>query len=334
MLNWLSEFYWSKNKETTRLVDQFLLENFSEYGGLAFHLKRRKQTSQTKIKSFFVRMGYEIGSGGENRLDDIIPLCSMVELLNVGNYIIERSIDENNKDFSKLGYKIRELVLNSEFIDGDEREIFKSIIKDTNDYLYLDNSFLVLKDPLVSKDEFMGIYEKKCCLVGGNVYSNCLKLGYLKSRNSDSTILHHLSKIGLIFGTAYQMVHDIADLLPEELKRFQEDFKYYQKQYNSIRKKKLTLPIFFAMYEWTDIDKKKLLHMIEKCNYQFITKLFLEKKIVKKSKTFIGDYLKKSNKSFYYLPKNDWVDCLKFGINAVNSNVFWKHFKKLYAEIA
>lgn len=126
----------------------------------------------------------------------------------------------------------------------------------------------------------------------------------------------------------------IADLLPEKLKRFPEDFKYYQNQYNSIRKHKLTLPIYFALYEWKHFDKKEFLKAVEEKNYNLITQIFLKEKIIKKCKTYIRKSMKGIESEFKFLPDSIWRSVLKVGVNAVNSNIFWKYFKKLYAEVA
>lgn len=329
----IEKFYSEKNRETTALIDEFLLKNFSQDSEILSHIKRRKETAVTKIKSFFVRLGFEIGNESKENWEKTVPLCALVELLNIGNYIIERDLDEENQDKSQIGYRIREQVLKSKFLDSDEKEIFKLMIQGIDKYLKIDNEILLWNKSFDYK-KFLEIYERKCFLVGGQFYKHCIELGYNKSKNKSNIIKEHLLNIGKIFGTAYQMTHEVADFLPEKLKRFPEDFKYYQNQYNSLRKRKLTLPIYFALFEWKKFNKKLFLKLVEEKKYDLITEMLLKAKIIKKSKTFIRNYVKPLRKEFNYLPKNIWVDCLKFGVNAVNSNIFWKYFKKLYAEVA
>lgn len=330
----VEKFYSEKNRETTKAVDKFLLEHFSSDQEIKYHIIRRQKTAQTKIKSFFIRIGFEIGNTkNQNDWETIIPLCAMAELLNIGNYLIERSIDYDQKGDYKLGYKIRKIVLSSKFLEPYEKDIFSLMINGINEYLKTDNEVLVWDKP-INKSVFFKIYQEKCFGVGGQYYGHCLELGYLKSENRDKIVKKHLIRIGEIFGTYYQMVHEVADLLPEKLKRFPEDFKYYQRQYNSIRKHKLTLPIYFALYEWKKFDKKMFFETVEKENYDLITKIFLKEKIIKRCKTYIRKSMKEAESEFKFLPDNIWRPVLKIGVNAVNSNIFWKHFKKLYAEVA
>lgn len=330
----VENFYSEKNRETTKAVDEFLLEYFSDDQKIKNHIICRKKTAATKIKSFFVRIGFEIGNTkNQNKWEIIVPLCAMIELLNIGNYLIERSIDRNQKEDFKLGCKIRNMVLSSKFLEPHEKDTLNLMINGIDEYLKTDNEIL-LWDKTINQKSFLETYRKKCFGVGGQYYGHCLELGYLKSENRDKIVKKHLIRIGEIFGTYYQMVHEVADLLPEKLKKFPEDFKYYQKQYNSIRKHKLTLPIYFALYEWKKFDKKMFFETVEKKNYDLITKIFLKEKIIKRCKTYIRKSMKEAESEFKFLPDNIWRPVLKIGVNAVNSNIFWKHFKKLYAEVA
>lgn len=330
----VEKLYSEKNRETTKAVDKFLLEHFSSDQEIKYHIIRRQKTAPTKIKSFFVRIGFEIGNTkNQNDWQTIIPLCAMVELLNIGNYLIERSIDYNQKEDYKLGSEIRKIVLSSKFLEPHEKDKLNLMIDGINEYLKTDNEILIWDKP-INKSSFSKVYQEKCFGVGGQYYGHCLDLGYLKSKNQDEVVKKHLIKIGEIFGTYYQMVHEVADLLPEKLKRFPEDFKYYQKQYNSVRKHKLTLPIYFALYEWKNFDKKEFLKAVEEKNYNLITQIFLKEKIIKKCKTYIRKSMKEVESEFKFLPDSIWRSVLKVGVNAVNSNTFWKHFKKLYAEVA
>lgn len=332
----VENFYSDKNQETTSAVDNFLLEHFSDNKRIKNHIKRRQETAPTKIKSFFIRIGFEIGNNGKYGWERVIPLCALCELLNLGNYLIELGIDADNQEESELGYEIRKLVLDSNFLEDYEKNVFKQMIEGIDKYLKIDNEILVW-DKKFDKKKFFENYKQKCFLVGGQYYAGCLGLGYLKSKNQDTKIKDHLIKIGEIFGTAYQMLHEAADLLPESLKRFPEDFKYYQKQYNSIRKHKITLPIYFALFEWKSFNEKLFFELVGRKDYKdynVITEMFLKEKIIKRCKTYIRKYSKTVKPEFKYLPKGEWTKCLKFAVNAVNSNIFWKHFKKLYARVA
>ena len=322
--------YSQKNRETTKAVDTFLLKNYSDNKEILRHIKHRQETSPTKIKSFFIRLGYEIGGGKD--WNEIIPLCAMCELLNIGNYLIEQGIDEVDGSKAKLGHLIRKLVLESKFLTRDERGIFKKMIEGINEYLEIDNKVLLWRDKIDAKN-FFRLYKKKCFLVGGQFYGHCLELGFLRSGSVKKDVKKHLIQIGQIFGTYYQMMHEVADLLPESLKRFPEDFKYYQKQYNSFRKRKLTLPIYFALYEWKDFNKELFFELFENDKYEEITEMFLKAKIIKKCKTYIRKSMGKdlaSGESPWNAIDGIWVDSLKYAVNAVNSNRFWQLFRQLY----
>lgn len=241
----IERFYSNKNRETTRAIDNFLLKKFSDDEQLKNHIKCREKTSTTKIKSFFIRIGFEIGNSNKYDWKDLLLLYALCELLNLSNYLIERGIDKNNQNDLNIGYKTRGQVLENNLLRKNERIIFRQMINDIDKYLKIDNEILVW-DKKINKKNFLKNYKQKCYLVGGQYYGQ----------------------------------------------RFPEDFKYYQKQYNSIRKHKITLPIYFGLFEWKSFDRNLFFDLAKKGGYETITDIFLKEKIIKRCKTFIRKYNK------------------------------------------
>ena len=349
-----ADVYFRYMKETSNVVDNAIikliepLKNINEdlYKSVLYHPKRRKSFATPKIKPNFVRLGYEICNG--KNWKKIIPACVAVELVNLSWYIIDSMFDEkggawtkdkiNNEIISAL--ILRQIAFNVlddlKYSDKKINEI-KTLLNEMNYYIslyqFLDLNVITLKNLNKFKkfEKYLEQYEKKCYSVGGKFYENCLKIGALLA-NANQKQIAALSKFGNYFGIAFQIVHEVGDLIPPEKKSYPEEFKYYQDQYNSIRYKKLTLPIYLALSRWKNIDKKKLLKLINKSKkskneFTEITKLLATKKVIKYCKHFTKRYISKAKSYLKEFPENKSKALLSATTAGIKSNVFWRILK-------
>lgn len=351
-----SDVYFKYMKETSEVVDGAILESINPlkrtnedlYRLVAYHPKRRKAFNTPKIKPNFVRLGYEV-CGGRN-WKKIVPACVAAELSNISWYIIDSMFDEKGGSWSKQ--KINNEVLSAlvlrqtalkvldeleDFPENKTNEI-KTVLNEMNYnislYQFLDTNVLKLEnlDEFKNFEDYFKLYEKKCYFVGGRFYEGCLKTGAILA-DANQEQIDGLSEFGKHFGTAFQIVHEVGDLVPPKEKSYPEEFKYYQDQYNSIRHKKLTLPIYLALTQWRNIDKTNFLELInnpEKSEKDFveITKILASTKVVKYCRHFTKKYVYAAKDSIKDFPESRPKTLLSATTAAIKSNVFWRTLKK------
>ncbi len=348
--------YFEYMKETSKEVDDSILKLIEPLKGInkelwkqvLYHPKRRKSFATPKIKPNFVRLGYEV-CGGKN-WRKILPACVAVELANISWYVVDSMFDEKGGSWPKE--KINNEVLSAlilrqmAFKALDELKGFpkekvneiKTLLNEMNYnvslYQFLDISVLKIENLGKFKDfdDYFKLYEKKCYFVGGKFYGNCLKIGALLANASQKQI-NALLEFGKQFGTAFQIVHEVGDFIPPKEKSYPEEFKYYQDQYNSIRHKKLTLPVYLALTKWRTIDKTSFLKLVNKPkksekDFTAITKTLASKKVVKYCKHFTKKYIDKAKASIKIFPKSKTKDLLSATTTGIKSNVFWRTLKK------
>lgn len=351
-----SDIYFGYMKDTSKIVDEAILEVIEPlkyvhkgiFESVLYHPKRRKDLATPKIKPNFVRLGYEI-CGGKN-WERILPACVAVELVNISWYIIDSMLDEkgeiwlkekiNNEVISAIILRHLAFKIMDELKGFPEDKVnkIKTLLNEMNYnvslYQFLDINVLKLENlnKFRKFDNYFKLYERKCYLVGGSFYGNCLKIGAFLAGASQKQI-SDLFEFGKYFGTAFQMVHEIGDLIPPKEKSYPEEFKYYQDQFNSIRHEKLTLPIYLALTKWKNIDKKSFLEMIKKPqksdeDFIEITKILASKKVIKYCKRFTKKYIAKAKDCLRDFPENEAKDLLSATTTGIKSNVFWRILKK------
>jgi len=105
----------------------------------------------------------------------------------------------------------------------------------------------------IGEDEYFEIIRKKTA----SLISSCSAAGAKSVKTSDETV-HKMKEFGIMLGIAFQIKDDLID--------FQSDNIAGKPSLNDIKEKKLTLPLIHALQNAAELQKRKILHLLNNNN--------------------------------------------------------------------
>ena len=347
------ELHFERMKETSNIVIPFIKGAYSDikrengdlFEALNFFIKRRTKKGQCLLRPYLVRLGYELT--GRNNWIDIAPACAAIELFNISTYQSNIAFDGKKgiySSYQKSNQFISSMIslelaiktlhkLKTNFPDKTTSTIIERLLETNNDiYIgqFYDLNELTVKslNLSMSEREYLSLYLKRCKKLGGSLTSLCLEIGFFLGEG-DILLIDPLKRIGMILGTAGQIVNDISDFLPLENEEYEEyKIKGYESQFSDFRKGKITYPLFH------------LLNVVSKERREIIIAALMRKQIdvtmmeeirrclnrygsITSAKRIVLSYYKEIKKEIKIFPKTRSRDFLSVAFSSLITNKYF-----------
>lgn len=259
------ELYFAKMRDTAEKVIPIIVSAYKDMehpdrDSLNIFLKKRTKPQQCLLRPFLVRIGYEFS--GKCNWESIILACAAIEVFNISTYqsnIAFDSKNSTNSDSLKSNQFVCAMIsLNKSIqliysMENIPKEIICKIIKrihEVNNDIYFGQS-IDINDIHISKidlsmsiEEYLhNVYFKRCNKLGGSLTSLCLEIGAMLGNINDE-IIDKMKTIGMLFGTAGQILNDLADFIEIDKSNSLDNYK---EVFSDIKNGKVTLPIFIML---------------------------------------------------------------------------------------
>lgn len=344
------KIHFERMRETSRVVIPLIknaytnigLQNQSLLDSLNVIVNKRTNTNQCLLRPYLVRLGFEL-AGGSNWID-IAPACAAVEIFNISTYQanvvfdnktgICSDLQKNNQFISSM--ISRELAIDtiqklrkcygesiiSKIVDG-----FHMINSDIYIGQYYDLNVLTLNNLTLSmpEDEYLPLYIQRCEKLSGNFISLCLEIGCLLGGCNDY-LFYTLKKIGILLGTAGQMVNDISDFIPPNIYT-----SVYKTSYNDFKMGKITYPYFVLLKNSSKEQRQKFLDKRKQADIgemSLLVEYFYRSGSLGKTKKLIISLYKQLKREIRKIKNTEQRSFLSLSASSLLSNKYFAFFRE------
>lgn len=314
---------------------------------MGLFVRRRTNDAQPLLRPYFVRLGYEVCGGTDWR--QIAPACAAAELFNISTYQANVAFD------GKLTVKTQEqraeqfacsmismglandVLMGCSVAPGVVNRISLNL-QHVNSEIYrgqlLDLRVLNL-NAITGRsdfDELYRLYELRCRLLGGELTAWCFSTGaVLAGANGQDVSV--LTNVGLLMGTAGQMVNDIGDFVPLRESQSHNESERYQLPFSDLLSGKATFPVLYA-FEAGDRDACHMLvsvwhgEMREPVSLLRLTERLNVIGAFSSAQRIIGKHTKAVRKAIRLLPNSAARDYLLLSVSSLTHNKYFSYLRQ------
>jgi len=275
--------YFSRMRETSEAVDEVIFksleplkqQNSGMYDAVATLPEKRK--GLPKVRAHIAREAYAICNWSDSN-SNWVDLAAAVELtlneMYYKNQIFDSKAGCSNNDKERLvenwtadsySRDLAEQVLRENYAEKPE---LIDILRESNmiftrgEYLdVLQNTYSEVKD--LSFEKQMKLCTQRIYEINASFFEKCAKMGAILAGETNDSKIQALSEFGRDYGTALQIVNDIADFVPPRLNRGTTE-KTNNDAYADVKTQKMTFPVIWLLNKGSEDNKKLLIDIFEK----------------------------------------------------------------------
>lgn len=334
------------------IIERYLGGIYQKHEGVYkrtfFLASERMKKDILLLKPFLVRLSYEI-TGGKH-WERISPICAAAEIINISSYQANLSFDGKYGQYSRddknnqfiASMITRELASDMVYdmngsINLTQVEKIAHSFGESNKYIYVgqyyDLNILTWKSLHLFNDitSYLKLYTERCDYLSGLFSEQCALIGGILSDACEEE-LSALKIFGRNFGIGLQIVNDIGDFVPSNSILGNSLKKSYD-QYNDLRQGKITLPIFGVLRFGDDLQKKKILEILDTCNVSEsnlaeVTRIMISTGSFSFSKKLAKKYMKKAKDALRQFEPSYARSLLSMMASQIKSNKYFAALRR------
>lgn len=279
------------------------------------------------LRPFLTKLIFELNDNVD--WESHARLFALIEIVNISTYQSNLAFDKKNgikTDLEKFNQFISSYfstfiffdeIIKSQYDLSTRLELIGISRKNLTDIYYgqyLDLNILKFSNSEICQtfETFEENYIKRCEYLGSSLINICISCGIILNKNKIDIVKNELTKFGVLFGLAGQIVNDLGDITSKGR-------IYSINKYSDIENERLTLPIYYLMKLMGDNkpNKEKLFYC---CNdYALLNEMIL------KIKSYLSKYIEEINIILCNIESKGFdIQDLKFLSKLLEKSIFFK----------